>query len=355
MRVKLLAVTALLFAILAPASRVWSAETINRKREKNLSGEVSSVSKTEVQVKVKTPKEDTIKVPANDIASIEWSGEPPECKVARSDENGGRYQKAIDGYQKALQSNKASNAFLKTDLEFGIARAMAKLALTDPSKLDEAIKKLEEFRGKNGDFYRFYDAVNYLGQLHAAKKDPVKAKLAFETLGKAPWKDYQMTARIALGRLALAENKIDEAAAEYDAVVGMQADGSVEESLRQEAVLGKARVMIGQKKFDEALKLLEEVIARAPADDAKVNAEAFLRQGDCLREQGNDKDALLAYLVVDVLFSSERAYHAEALYRLSSLWDKVGNKGRAEEARDRLKSDYESTDWAKQLKAPAGA
>jgi hypothetical protein len=84
-----------------------------------------------------------------------------------------------------------------------------------------------------------------------------------------------------------------------------------------------------------------------------VNAEAFLRQGDCLREQGNDKDALLAYLMVDVLFSSERAYHAEALYRLSSLWDKVGNKVRAEEARDRLKSDYESSDWTKQLKAPS--
>ena len=90
----------------------WSAETVNRKREKNLSGEVASVTKTEVQVKVKTPKEETVKVPANDVASIEWTGEPPECKVARSDENGGRYQKAIDGYQKALQSNKASSASL---------------------------------------------------------------------------------------------------------------------------------------------------------------------------------------------------------------------------------------------------
>jgi tetratricopeptide (TPR) repeat protein len=133
----------------------------------------------------------------------------------------------------------------------------------------------------------------------------------------------------------------------------MQADGPAEESLRQEAVLGKARVLIGQKNFDAALKLLDEVIAKAPGDDAHVNAEAYLRKGDCLREQGNDKDALLAYLVVDVLFSSERAYHPEALYRLSSLWEKVGNKGRAEEARDRLKSDYESNDWAKQLKTPA--
>jgi hypothetical protein len=101
--------------------------------------------------------------------------------------------------------------------------------------------------------------------------------------------------------------------------------------------------------------LLEEVIAKAPADDVKVNAEAFLRQGDCLREQGADKDALLAYLHVDVLFSSEKAMHAEALYRLATLWDKVGSKVRADEAREKLKSDYENSEWARQLKAPAAA
>ncbi len=57
MTFKTATVVALSFVLLAGGSRAWSAETINRKREKNLSGEVSSVSKTEVQVKVKTPKE----------------------------------------------------------------------------------------------------------------------------------------------------------------------------------------------------------------------------------------------------------------------------------------------------------
>jgi len=229
------------------------------------------------------------------------------------------------------------------------------MALADPAKLDDAIKKLEEFRSKQSDHYRFYEGVNFLGQLYAAKKDFIKAKLAFDALEKAPWKDYQMAAKVASGRLALAENKLDDAVAAYDAVVSMQAEGPVEESQRQEAVLGKARIMILQKKYDDALKLLDEVIAKAAADDAKVNAEAFLRQGDCLREQGADKDALLAYLHVDVLFPSEKAMHAEALYRLALLWDKVGSKARAEEARDRLKSDYENTEWARLLKAPAAA
>jgi tetratricopeptide (TPR) repeat protein len=330
-----------------------AADTITRKRDRPVSGEISGMSKNDVTIKVTAPKADTIKVNSNDIASIAWNGEPPECNVARKDEEGGRYQKAIDGYQKAMQSGKGSNPYMKTDLEFGIARATGKMALADGSRLDDAIKKLEDFRKKEGDHYRFYDGVNLLGHLYKAKKDGIKAKLAFDTLGKAPWKDYQMEAKVALGDLALDENKLDDAAAQYDEVVAMTPEGTVEESRRQEAVLRKSRIMIIQKKFDDALKLLKEVIDKAPPEDVKVNAEAFLRQGDCLREMGEDTDARLSYLAVDVMFSSERSLHAEALYRLALLWEKLGNKPRAEEARERLKSDYESSEWTKQLKVPA--
>lgn len=335
----------------AVATGAAASETINRKRDKPIPGDVTSVSKTEVTIK--NSKGDSIKVPANEIQSIAWTGDTPETGVARSDENAGRYQKAIDGYQKALQSGKASNAFAKADLEFGIARCSAKLALGEPAKIDDAIKKLDDFKKSQSDHYRFYEAVHLQGQLYAAKGDALKAKLAFDTLSKAPWKESQMAAKNASGKLLLKDNKLDEAAAEYEAVVAMTPEGPVEESQRQEAVLGKARILIAQKKYEESLKLLDEVIDKAAADDAKVNAEAFLRKGDCLREKGDDKDALLAYLHVDVLFASEKPLHAEALFRLSQLWDKVGSKARADEARDRLRTDYDHTEWAKQLKGPA--
>lgn len=335
----------------AAGSMASASETINRKRDKPLAGDVTAVSKTEVTIK--NSKGDSIKVPANEIQSIAWTGDTPDTGVARSDENAGRYQKAIDGYQKSLQAGKSSNAFAKADLEFGIARSSAKLALGEPAKIDDAIKKLDDFGKSQSDHYRYYEAVGLLGQLYAAKGDAIKAKLAFDKLGKAPWKESQMAAKIASGRLLLKENKLDEAAAEYDAVLGMTPEGPVEESQRQEAVLGKARILIAQKKYDDSLKLLDEVIDKAAADDSKVNAEAFLRKGDCLREKGDDKDALLAYLHVDVLFASEKPLHAEALFRLSQLWDKVGSKARADDARDRLRSDYDHTEWAKQLKGPA--
>src|SRR5713101_4985588 len=167
-------------------------ETINRKRDKPVSGEVTGVTKTEVTIKVTSPKADTLKIPANEISSIAWTGEAPDANVARKDEEGLKLQKAIDGYQKSLAASKSTDKAAKSDLEFGIARASAKLALSDPAKLDDAIKKLEDFRSKQSDHYRFYEAIYYLGRLYAAKKDFVKAKVTFEQLGKAPWKETQM-------------------------------------------------------------------------------------------------------------------------------------------------------------------
>ncbi|MBI3860466.1 MAG: tetratricopeptide repeat protein [Planctomycetia bacterium] len=352
MRFRNLVIPSILVAAVA-ASPAGANETVNRKRDKALSGEVTGVSKTEVTLKVTSPKADTLKIPANEISSIAWTGESPDANVARKDEEGLKFQKAVDGYQKSLAASKSNDKAAKADLEFGIARTTAKMALSDSSKLDDAIKKVEEFRTKNGDHYRFYEAVNYLGLLYAAKKDFIKAKVTFDQLGKAPWKETQMASRVASGKLLMVENKLDESVAEYDAVIAIKPEGALEESVRQEAVLGKSRIMIVQKKFDDALKLLDEVIKSAPDDDVKVNAEAFLRKGDCLREQGNDKDAVMAYLAVDVLFRSEKAVHAEALYRLAQLWDKVGQKARGEEARELLRSEYESSEWARQLKAPA--
>lgn len=344
------AIVLLAFTLSASAT-----ENIQRKREKNVTGDVTAVSATEVTVKVKTPREDTIKVPANDIANIIWTGEPPELNVARNDENGGRLQKALDGYVKAQQTSKSTNQFLKNDLEYCIVRTTAKMALGDPAKTDDSIKKLEGMKSKLSDHYRYYESMMLLGQLYVSKKDYVKAQSAFTTVGKAPWKDHQMLSKNSIARLLLAEGKTDEASAAFDTVIAMTAENPPEETQRLQAMLGKVRIVIEQKKYDEGLKLLDEIIAKAPAEDTRVQAEAYVRQGDCLRSLGKDKEALLAYLHVDVLFSSDRDTHAEALFHLTRLWEKVGQKGRAVETRERLEADFPNSDWTRQLKAPAAS
>ena len=55
-----------------------------------------------------------------------------------------------------------------------------------------------------------------------------------------------MASRIASGKLLLTENKLDEAATAYESVIALSPEGPVEESVRQEAVLGKSRIMIAR-------------------------------------------------------------------------------------------------------------
>ena len=69
-------------------------------------------------------------------------------------------------------------------------------------------------------------------------------------------------------------------------------------------------------------------------------AEAYIKKGDCYQALGESKEALIAYLHVDVLFPSEPGLHAEALYHLSNLWGKVQKPERGTEARAVLQQQY---------------
>ncbi len=95
------------------------------------------------------------------------------------------------------------------------------------------------------------------------------------------------------------------------------------------------------------------MLAKCQADDSRLQAEAYLRQGDCYRAQNKEQDAVLAYLHVDVLFSAEKSQHAEALFQLTKLFTKLAQPARASEHREKLEGEYPTSDWAKQIKAAA--
>lgn len=349
---------AVLFLVAAlVTSQVFAVDVIRRKSDgKAVSGTIQENKKDGLTIVPSIGAKTPVKVPANDIVSVVWTGEPATLNAARGQENNGNFPLAIDSYAKAAETVKTPSPGLKADLEFMPARATAKLAVADPTKLDEAIKLLNAFKTKNSDNYNFYECIQLLGELQLAKKDTAGAKANFELLEKAPWNETKIAAKTALGRILLAEGKTEEALAAFDAVASAPAEGDAEKSRQLEALVGKSRCLIATNKHGDALKVLDDVITKAPEDDARVQAEAFLRQGDCLLAQGKDKEALLAYLHVDVLFESEQAAHAETLFRLASLWVKSGRPDRAAEARGRLESDYPNSEWAAKVKSaePAG-
>jgi len=324
-----------------------AADSIQRRSGGTaVQGDITEITKTEVTIQPTLKTRPIEKIPANDIARVRFDGEPIPLNLLRNTEENGRYEDAIKGYTEHLKEAGA-NARLKTDLEFLIARSTAKLALANPARLDESIKLLEAFRKANTTSFRYYEALQLLGAAYAAKKDYSNARTVFALMKQAPWNDYKMGANVAEGRALLAEGKVDEAQAAFASVVSAPATEPADLARRYEAMVGQSACLQKQNKPAAAVKLLDDVVTKISSDEVRIQAEAYVRQGDCYRELKNPKQAVLSYLHVDILFSREVDLHAESLYHLSKLWSEIGQDDRGRDARSRLVADYPNSEWAK--------
>lgn len=344
-------VTALALASLAAGSISANDVVYRRGQENPAQGEITEITKTDITLKPAGTGREPIKIPANEITRVRWDKEPATLNLARNTEEAGRPGEALKGYEKALDDADASADNLRTDLAFLIARAQARQALADAGKLDEAVKQLEAFRTKNANHFRYFETLTWLGRLHVAKKEYDRAKTVFTEMGQAPWPDYRMAARIAEGRVLLSEGETAKALAAFDDVLSQQGDDPAVALQRADATLGKALCLQRDAKHDEAIRILDELVYGTAVDDRRLRGEAYLRRGDSLQALGRSKDALMAYLHVDLLFAQEPALHAEALFHLSRLWSEAGKPERAGDARTRLVNDYRNSEWAKKLGA----
>jgi len=327
-----------------------AVDIITRKGEaKRLAGAIDSISKTEVVIKTGLNKDMPKTVPVNAIERIQWDGEPATLNGHRNQEAAGSLKQALAGYQKILNGGNITNDNLKTDLEYMVARVTGKMALADPGKIDDAVGRLEAFRRSHPNSYRHYDLLSLLGDLHLAAQAYDKAAEVYGELQQAPWKATQLSAKNSEARVLLAQGNTAEALTAYEAVLREVGNDPNLKTLNNQALLGKAACLQTQGQHDETLKVLDDVIASADVADSSVMAEAYLLRGDSYRELNRNKDALLAYLHVDVLFAGETKYHPKALFHLARLWQIVDQPGRAKDAKSRLQTDYPNSQWAKQL------
>ena len=108
------------------------------------------------------------------------------------------------------------------------------------------------------------------------------------------------------------QGKYDEAIAELDRLIASAPKGSEKQ---RAAMLAKSESLAGLKKFQDAETLVREVIKGNPAEDADAQAPAYNTLGDCLRAAGRPKEALIAYLHTDLLYSKDKEEHPRAFIR----------------------------------------
>ncbi|HET6425542.1 MAG TPA: tetratricopeptide repeat protein [Planctomycetaceae bacterium] len=343
-------VRSLLFAGICSGLLVSSAfavDSVTKKSGGRVGGKITGGSKTELTIK--PPTGDAVNIPANDLQLVDFDDATADLKLGLADENAGRFDAALQRVTKSKTDTKGDNALLKGEFDFILARLHARIALADPAKRDEAITLLQGFQKSHSDHYRFYDSVTFLGQVQLAKQDYEAARKSFDVLSQAPWSEAKLAAKIASGRILTGENKLDEAVQNFDDAIKTAGSSAGDTARKYEAMLGKARALIAQSKHAEALTTLDEVTLNASPEDTALQAEAYVLQGNALQSLNRAKEAVLAYLHVDILFPREAGYHAESLYHMTKLWKTVQLPERGLEAEAKLQSSYPNSEWTKKL------
>lgn len=308
-------------------------------------GTVTAETPAEVTVKVGTTEQ---KVPVAQIASIRYDGRPPSLDTAQSREAAGNFAEAADLYKKAAAES-STRPFIAEDALFSQARVTADLGLTDPAKLDSAVTLLDAFLKAHGNGRHVLPALETLAKLQIQKGSYDAVGATIERLSKIPGSADR--AAVLRARVATRQGKHAVALTELDAMISSAPEGSVK---RRDAQLAKAESLVAQKKFAEAETLLRAVIAGAPPEDAATQAAAYNTLGDGLRAAGRTKDALYAYLHTDLLYSKDKEQHPKALARIVQIWRDLKRDDRADEALDRLKSEYPKSPFLATLAKPAG-
>jgi len=289
------------------------------------------------------------KFSVNEITKISFGDDPNDLTSARNlaveQKN---YNSAKDQLAK-LDPAKVEREYVKQDIIYYKAFVDAKLALTEGGNKKDAAVALYKFYQAYPKSYHFYEAAELLGDLGVATANyESAAKYYGETgLGGAPWPEYKLRAGLAMGRALVMAEKFDDAAQAFDTVSGSAETNAEANALKQHALVGKALCMGQTGKPDEGIAVLTDIVAKNdPQLDGKLFARAYNAMGNCYLQQKKSKDALMSFLKTDLLFFTDSDAHAEALSKLSKLWDETGHSDRGTEARNKLRERYSGSIWA---------
>jgi predicted negative regulator of RcsB-dependent stress response len=319
-------------SILLAADRI----TVQEGKGKNVSGTILAVNAEKVTIDVRGEKQE---VPANIIVLTEYDNEPSGLKAARTAFDGSRMPETLEALSK-VDPKTLTKPEMKQDFDYFTAAAKTRSALAGSGNIADAEKSLLDFIKNNKNSYHYYEICELYGDLmvQAGKFDD--AKKSYTALAKAPWSEYSLKATVSLGMAEITEKKIDSARKNFETVIKSQDNSEPAERLKNVANIGLALCLTSEKKYDDAIKKLEEIAKNSGSEDSVFQSLVYNSLGSTYAQAGKPRDAILAYMHTDILFSSARNEHIKALQELSKLWKQVKRNERAEETDKRLKSLY---------------
>jgi tetratricopeptide (TPR) repeat protein len=222
----------------------------------------------------------------------------------------------------------------KREAQYRLAMLRAGLAEKRDDQV-EAIEQLKKFRKENSGGWQLIPVVRQETQLlmDVGKLDEAATVLdeasRVSGLSKELKRDLELSLidmQIRAGKMTEVESRIDSA------LRSLPADDPLAPKLKVYQIGSQiAKTDIG-KLAPELTAIIDKT------QDASLKALAYNTLGDCYSAKGLKKDAMWAYLWVDVVYNQDKTEYAKAVERLSRVFKDLNDEPRAEKYREKLKS-----------------
>lgn len=324
-------------------ARLQAVDTVRLQDGRSQRGSIVQMTATAVTLdRNGTPLE----IPVNQIQFIQYETDPPPFVAARTAFLTGRYEdtiKLLDNVDVQTLSpySVADVVFLRAMTPYRLAISTEESSdlanFTKLATLAETGKRLNDFLRTYPTDWHFYEVLEAVADVLVLTGNGA-ARGYYEKLGEAPWPETKAKSQIALGTLELAANQPEIARMYFQAV--LQSDEGSPSVVRQKrlANIGLAKCLVAERKYDGAVSLLEVCISQTAATDVEAMAGYTAGIGDTFEAAGKWREAILAFLQVDILYSQSRREHLHSLRRLAVLWRKIGRDDRAKQAEISLQS-----------------
>jgi tetratricopeptide (TPR) repeat protein len=299
-------------------------------------GTVQSESPTEVVVTLGT---NTVTVPTDQIVSIRYDGQSANFQLGETREAAGQLAEAAELFKKAATES-AARPFPHQAALFREAKVLSDLAAVEPDRVKEANDKLNQYIRSYPAGRHIAAAREALARLQLNRGDFAGAEATITALARMPRAGER--AAVLRTRVLAKQGKHDQAIAELDRLIASSPKGSARQ---RAAMLAKAESLAAIRKYKESESLVRQVIQENPPEDADSQAPAYNTLGDCLRAANRPKDALIAYLHTDLLYSKDKEEHPRALQGISAVFRQLKQDARADEYAQRLRQEYPRSAW----------
>jgi tetratricopeptide (TPR) repeat protein len=341
---------------IVPAASAQSIDRVRLLDRGEVTGEIASVSPDAVEI-TDARSGETKPVPIEMIRDVLIGDEPDVIRNARGmlqRKDGARALAELENL--TAQDTTGASDLVLAEVDYVRAAAAAVRAIATGTDLDAAVQGLRGFLTKHARSHHTYEAWELLGDLLGRSGKFAEAAQAYATLEKGP-PAYRVRAARAKAALLFEQGQFAEAGREYEAATKVETRPDDQASARQKraAELGRARCVGRQGQTAEALTMIDAVVKVADPEDADTLAVAYNALGDAYRAGGQDQDALIAFLTVDLVYNGLPESHSEALFNLVQLWEKSGSPERAREARLALEGSYPDSPWTRKLAGAAKA